>query len=205
MSKPKKTLLKMILIGDSSVGKSSLMNQFINKNFNSQYKATIGADFLTKEIDVDNQSIALQVWDTAGHEKFMSFGQAFYRGSDCCFLVFDVTNEISFKSLDTWKNEFLSGSNLTDTTDFPFVVMANKVDGDSGQRVISNDMIREWCDNNGNIPFYETSAKSGVNVDDAFITVAKKVVLSMKQDDDTTTPVSTINIEDKRDSSKGCC
>ena len=75
----KKIVLKVILIGDSSVGKSCLMNKFINQTFSAQYKATIGADFLTKEISIDGQSVAMQVWDTAGHEKFMSFGQSFYR------------------------------------------------------------------------------------------------------------------------------
>ena len=86
----RKVLLKMILIGDSGVGKSSLMNQFIEKTFTAQYKATIGADFLTKEVSINGTATTLQIWDTAGHEKFMSFGAAFYRGSDCCLLVVDV-------------------------------------------------------------------------------------------------------------------
>ncbi|GAB1221370.1 hypothetical protein ENUP19_0080G0007 [Entamoeba nuttalli] len=207
MNKPKKTLLKMILIGDSAVGKSSLMNQFINKSFTAQYKATIGADFLTKEIDVDGESVALQVWDTAGHEKFMSFGQAFYRGSDCCFLVFDVTNEQSFQSLDTWKNDFLSGANPTNATNFPFVVMGNKVDEDAAKRVVSNEQAKDWCENNGDIPYYETSAKSGLNVEEAFLTVARKVVKTMKKEDNHPVPISTISIDGNTSTepNKSCC
>lgn len=86
MASRKKTLLKVIILGDSSVGKTSLMNQYVNRKFSNQYKATIGADFLTKELTVDDRTVTMQIWDTAGQERFQSLGVAFYRGADCCVL-----------------------------------------------------------------------------------------------------------------------
>ena len=183
MSKKDKMVLKLIMIGNSGVGKSSLMNQFINKSFTSQYKATIGADFLTKEIEVDRETVALQIWDTAGHEKFMSFGQAFYRGSDCCFLVCDVTNELSFTALDSWKADFIAGANPPNVKDFPFVLLANKCDDDPDHRVGAREMLERWCENNNNIPFYEPAAKTGQNVDDAFLVVAQRVARTSTKTD----------------------
>ena len=79
--------MKVIILGDSGVGKTSLMNQFVNKKFSNQYKATIGADFLTKEVMVDDRLVTMQIWDTAGQERFQSLGVAFYRGADSCVLV----------------------------------------------------------------------------------------------------------------------
>ncbi|KAL7714569.1 Ras-related protein Rab-7b [Entamoeba marina] len=205
--KNKKVLLKMILIGDSGVGKSSLMNQFIEKTFSAQYKATIGADFLTKEVNVDGTAVTLQIWDTAGHEKFMSFGAAFYRGSDCCLLVLDVTSEQSFKSLDTWKKEFLNGANVANPSNFPFVVLVNKMDEDQSKHAVSISEVKQWCESNGSIPCYETSAKTGAQVDGAFLDVATKVVQSMKTEP-TSGSTGSINIqtqESKSSSKGGCC
>ncbi|KAG1443254.1 hypothetical protein G6F56_010742 [Rhizopus delemar] len=95
----KKVLLKVIILGDSGVGKTSLMNQYVNKKFSNQYKATIGADFLTKEVMVDDRLVTMQIWDTAGQERFQSLGVAFYRGADCCVLAYDVNNSKSFEAL----------------------------------------------------------------------------------------------------------
>merc|ERR1719456_1324117 len=103
----KKVLLKVIILGDSGVGKTSLMNQYVNKKFTNQYKATIGADFLTKEVMIDDKLVTMQIWDTAGQERFQSLGVAFYRGADCCVLVYDLTVPKTFESLDSWREEFL--------------------------------------------------------------------------------------------------
>merc|ERR1719473_1870579 len=102
MAHRKKVLLKVIILGDSGVGKTSLMNQYVNKKFSNQYKATIGADFLTKEVLLDEKLVTMQIWDTAGQERFQSLGVAFYRGADACVLVYDITNARSFSQLQTW-------------------------------------------------------------------------------------------------------
>ncbi|XP_028101619.1 ras-related protein Rab7-like isoform X2 [Camellia sinensis] len=107
MSVRRRTLLKVIVLGDSGVGKTSLMNQYVHKKFSQQYKATIGADFVTKELQIDDRLVTLQIWDTAGQERFQSLGVAFYRGADCCVLVYDVNVMKSFDTLNNWHEEFL--------------------------------------------------------------------------------------------------
>ena len=75
------------------------MNQYVNRKFSKQYKATIGADFLTKEVQVDDRLVTMQIWDTAGQERFQSLGVAFYRGADCCVLCYDVNTQKTFENL----------------------------------------------------------------------------------------------------------
>merc|ERR1711871_474273 len=147
----KKVLLKVIILGDSSVGKTSLMNMYMNRKFNNQYKATIGADFLTKEVMVDpagggeQRLVTMQIWDTAGQERFQSLGVAFYRGADACILVFDLTQKKSFDALTTWKEEFLIQSSPPgEPKAFPFVVLGNKSDL-KDNRVVSRKQAEEFC------------------------------------------------------------
>merc|ERR1712130_429684 len=160
MSGRKKVLLKVIILGDSGVGKTSLMNQYVNKKFSNQYKATIGADFLTKEVMVDERLVTMQIWDTAGQERFQSLGVAFYRGADCCVLVFDVNIAKTFENLDLWRDEFLIQAAPRDPENFPFVVIGNKIDVDGGSsRVVSKKKATTWCQSKGDVPYFETSAK----------------------------------------------
>lgn len=111
-----------------SVGKTSLMERYIEHRFSHQYKATIGADFLTKDVVIDDAPVNLQIWDTAGQERYQSLGSAFYRGADACVLVYDMTDMRSFDALDSWRDEFLISAAPRDPDSFPFVVMGNKVD-----------------------------------------------------------------------------
>lgn len=167
------------------------MNQYVNKKFSNQYKATIGADFLTKEVTVDDRLVTMQVshiieflplsrwrrhlnpvlwvqtWDTAGQERFQSLGVAFYRGADCCVLVFDVNVAKTFENLDSWRDEFLIQAGPRDPENFPFVVLGNKIDLEN-QRVVSQKRALAWCQSKGNIPYFETSAKEAINVEQAF-------------------------------------
>lgn len=174
MSSRRKVLLKVIILGDSGVGKTSLMNQFVNKKFSNQYKATIGADFLTKEVMVDDRLVTLQIWDTAGQERFQSLGVAFYRGADCCVLVYDVSNPQTFKALESWRDEFLIQASPKDPENFPFVVLGNKVDLDF--RAVTSTRAQAWCQVKGGIPHFETSAKENINVELAFQTIAKNAL-----------------------------
>ncbi|CAB3405600.1 unnamed protein product [Caenorhabditis bovis] len=177
----KKALLKVIILGDSGVGKTSLMNQYVNRRFSNQYKATIGADFLTRDVQIDDRTVTLQIWDTAGQERFQSLGVAFYRGADCCVLAFDVTNAASFKSLDSWRDEFLIQASPRDPEHFPFVLLGNKVDLES-QRAVSSKRAQSWCQTKGNIPYYEVSAKEALNVESAFLAIARDALAREAQD-----------------------
>ncbi|KAI6225114.1 Ras domain containing protein [Aphelenchoides fujianensis] len=177
----KKALLKVIILGDTGVGKTSLMNQYVNNRFSTQYKATIGADFLTKDITVDNKLVTVQIWDTAGQERFQSLGVAFYRGADCCVLTYDITNGNSFKSLETWRDEFLVQASPRDPENFPFVLLGNKIDLES-KRAVSERRAQSWCQGKNNMPYFEVSAKDGVNVEDAFQAIARAALQRDSQD-----------------------
>ncbi|CAL1134915.1 unnamed protein product, partial [Cladocopium goreaui] len=175
MSAKKKVLLKVIILGDSGVGKTSLMNQYVNKKFTNQYKATIGADFLTKEVMIDDKLVTMQIWDTAGQERFQSLGVAFYRGADCCVLVHDLTVPKTFESLEVWRDEFLIQASPRDPDNFPFVVLGNKADLES-KRKVTAAKATQWCKSKNSIPYHETSAATAQNVEVAFQEIARRAL-----------------------------
>ncbi|KAJ1833587.1 Ras- protein Rab-7A [Coemansia sp. RSA 2711] len=175
--------IKAIILGDSGVGKTSLMHQYVRGTFSTQYKATIGADFMKKVVKLeDGRTVDVSCWDTAGQERFQSLGVAFYRGADCCILCFDVTNARSFENLESWRDEFLIQVGPRDPESFPFVVMGNKIDME-GKRAVSQKRAMEWCASKGNIPYFEASAKKDINVEDAFKTVVRNAMDQEAEED----------------------
>ena len=185
MSSRKKVLLKIIILGDSGVGKTSLMNQYVNQRFSSQYKATIGADFLTKEVTIDDKLVTLQIWDTAGQERFQSLGVAFYRGADACILVYDITSEKSFEQLNSWRDEFLNHAKPRSPENFPFVVIGNKVDRPEADRRVPKSNANNWCKSKGPkpIPNFETSANETVKLEAAFLEAAQAALQQSSQEE----------------------
>jgi len=172
----KKMLLKILILGDSGVGKTCLMNQYVTQKYSKQYRATIGADFLTKEIIVDDTHVTLQIWDTSGQERFQSLGASFFRGADACVLVFDITDSKSFENLGTWMNEFLNQATPQKPDKFPFVIVGNKLDLAASRRIVSDTRARAWCAEKNDIPYFETSAKDAINVEQVFQTIARKAI-----------------------------
>eukprot|EP01127_Copromyxa_protea_P018590 TRINITY_DN587_c0_g1_i1.p1 TRINITY_DN587_c0_g1~~TRINITY_DN587_c0_g1_i1.p1 ORF type:complete len:160 (+),score=18.25 TRINITY_DN587_c0_g1_i1:300-779(+) len=124
-----------------------------------------------QEISEDDKVTTLQIWDTAGAERFSSLGRVYYRGADCCLLVFDVSVPRTIDSLKFWKSEFQQFCGASE--DFPFIVLANKVDRED--RCISNEEIQSWCSENGLSIVMETSSKTGQNVELAFIKAVKMI------------------------------
>jgi Ras-related protein Rab-7A len=147
-----------------------------------------------------------QTWDTAGQERFQSLGVAFYRGADCCVLVFDVNVAKTFENLDSWRDEFLIQAGPRDPDNFPFVVLGNKIDLEN-QRVVSQKKALAWCQAKGNIPYFETSAKEAINVEQAFQTIARNALKQETEDDlyipDTVDVNASAPAADKKFSS--CC
>jgi Ras-related protein Rab-7A len=190
----------------SSVGKTSLLLRYVENSFTIATKSTIGADFLSKQIDVDGKPVTLQIWvrrksftdaiqnqsrafvhslfflfqDTAGQERFQGLGTSFFRGADGVIFVFDVTRQSTFDELGPWMKSFLIQTNQEGNTAFPMLVLANKVDLDD--RVVTRKQCEQWCDQL-NIPFYETSAKEAINVDKAFEEITRLVLSKTKEDD----------------------
>eukprot|EP01119_Soliformovum_irregulare_P006668 TRINITY_DN188_c0_g1_i1.p1 TRINITY_DN188_c0_g1~~TRINITY_DN188_c0_g1_i1.p1 ORF type:complete len:206 (-),score=41.37 TRINITY_DN188_c0_g1_i1:62-679(-) len=185
-----KVLLKVVILGNAGVGKTSVMNQYVNRKFSAAYKATIGADFLTREVMVDGKLVTMQIWDTAGQDRFQSLGVAFYRGSDACILVYDVNNGASFEALQTWKDEFLLQARPSHPEEIPFVVLGNKIDMPEN-RMVSQRRAQTWCQS-FNAPHYETSAKDGINIEQAFATMAQRVVSQAKDPEPITFPPGPI-------------
>jgi len=167
----RKIMLKVIVLGESGVGKTSLLLRYVSNKFTIATKSTIGTDFLTKQIDVGDKTVTLQIWDTAGQERFQGLGSAFFRGSDGVLFVFDVTRKETFNELERWKQTFLIQIGQEGNNDFPVVIVANKVDR-ADERQVSKEEMETWASNQG-VPIIETSAKSGENVEEAFQKIAR--------------------------------
>jgi len=170
-----KVLLKVIILGDSGVGKTSLMNKYVSDKFSKQYKATIGADFLTKEIEIDDKAVTLQIWDTAGQERFQSLGTSFYRGADCCIVVYSITDSRSFDNLEQWTDEFLAQAQPQNPEQFPFVCIGNKLDLES-ERQVERGQAEQWATGRNNMQLFEASAFTGEKVADAFRKMAEEAM-----------------------------
>ena len=151
----------MVVLGDSSVGKTSIMHKYVKQTFSKTYKATIGADFMTKELFVGEKLVTVQIWDTAGQERFMTLGPAFYKGADCCVIVYDITDERTFENLENWRDEFLHHAGSDEG--FPFMVIGNKLDREE-ERAISAHKAESWARSRA-YSFFEASAKDGTNIE----------------------------------------
>ncbi|XP_034489055.1 ras-related protein Rab-7a-like [Drosophila innubila] len=180
MTSPLKLKQKVLIVGNSGVGKSALIQQYVDEIFTDTV-ATVAVDISVKKIVINNNVITLQIWDTAGQERHRAISKAYYRGADSCILVFDVTDRTSFKDLDSWRDEFLIQVNPQNSEHFPFVVLGNKVD--LNNRNVSTEEAQLWCKKH-KIPYFETSAKDGSSLKDAFKTVAQKVFATKAIDDD---------------------
>lgn len=171
---PKPTFLKVVLLGDGGVGKSSLIQRFVSNKYDPSLFHTIGVEFLNKDLEVDADRYTLQIWDTAGQERFKSLRTPFYRGTDCCLLTYAIDDSQSFQNIAMWKKEFLYYADVKDPDNFPFVVLGNKSDLAS-ERKVSTDEAKDWCSKNGKLPHFETSAKDAINVDLAFAAAIRGV------------------------------
>jgi Ras-related protein Rab-7A len=176
-----KSIYKIIIIGDSSVGKTSLLKRYITDNFSERYKSTIGVDFLNKILKINNRLIEVQIWDTAGTDRFYSMSNAFYRGTDACIVVFDLTNIKSFLNLESWIDEFLINANPIEPESYPFAIVGNKADLHDEIKIFPN-MINKFCQTK-NINYFETSSKLNINIDAVFEYLIDRIISQDKNID----------------------
>ena len=167
-----RVVVKVIVLGSSNVGKTSLMRRFTQGQFTERRQATTGADYLSKRLVLHGTSVVLQIWDTAGQERFHhgTLGAAFYRGSDAAILVYDVTRPKTFEQVERWRGELLERIDSPDS--FPCVVFGNKTDASRSEEVaLDRPAVLAWCRQRG-IGHVETSAKDGTGVDAAMEAIA---------------------------------
>ncbi|CBH14575.1 small GTPase, putative [Trypanosoma equiperdum] len=212
---PNRQLLKIIILGDSGVGKTALVHQYVNKNFDNRYKATIGADFLTRDVEIDGKLVTLQIWDTAGQERFQSLGSAFYRGADACVLVFDLTDSESFSHINSWLEEFRAQAGQREC-----VLIGNKSDL-TERRQVTSRTAEAWCESlkngeggdaslgaaageetMGSIQYFEASAKANVGVEEAFLTVSKAALAKKATAEEGVALPQSIRLGQQRPSTK---
>ena len=170
-------MLKVMILGDASVGKTTILNQYVNREFSSNYKPTIGSDFMSKQAEVDGTFITLQLWDTAGQERYQSLGPTFYRGANCCIFVYDVTNLNSLTNLEKWYQGFVDQLKPPEISDFPFVLLGNKCDLDHN---VDQKIIDDFVSTHGSIEHFFVSAKTSENSAVAFDTLIRKTIFKQK-------------------------
>ena len=163
-------ILKFLLIGNTSVGKSSLLLRFSENTFEQNFLPTIGVDFKTRTFSLDKKTLKIQIWDTAGQERFKNITSSYYKGAHGVILVYDITNKRSFDDLEIWVGEIEKNSSDNALR----ILLGNKNDL-SQKRVIDNNEGFEFAKKN-KMDFIETSAKNSSNVEKAFFNLAKKVV-----------------------------
>ncbi|XP_069101752.1 ras-related protein Rab-8A isoform X1 [Argopecten irradians] len=173
MAKTYDYLFKLLLIGDSGVGKTCVLFRFSEDAFNSTFISTIGIDFKIRTIELDGKKIKLQIWDTAGQERFRTITTAYYRGAMGIMLVYDITNEKSFENIRNWIRNIEEHA----SQDVEKMILGNKCDMND-KRMVSKERGEQLAIEHG-IKFMETSAKASINVEDAFFTLARDIKAKM--------------------------
>lgn len=160
---------KLVLLGESSVGKSSLVLRFVKGQFHEFQESTIGAAFLTQTVQIDDTTVKFEIWDTAGQERYHSLAPMYYRGAQAAIVVYDLSNKETFQKAQTWVKELQRQAS-------PSIVIAlagNKLDL-AQKRQVSYEEAKAYADECG-LLFMETSAKTAANVMDIFTSIAKKL------------------------------
>ena len=155
-------MFKVVLVGDSFVGKTNIMSKYIKNEFHEDSKATVGVEFGSKQFTVEGHSIKAQIWDTAGQERYKAITSAYYKGAKGAFIVYDITRKQSFDSVEKWVNDVTAVADKKIT----IILIGNKCDLED-QRQITKEQGEEKA-NKLEIAFLETSALSGENLDKAF-------------------------------------
>ncbi|KAI8086287.1 GTP-binding protein ypt1 [Halteromyces radiatus] len=181
-------LFKLLLIGDSGVGKSCLLLRFADDTYTESYISTIGVDFKIRTIELEGKTVKLQIWDTAGQERFRTITSSYYRGAHGIIVVYDVTDQDSFNNVKQWLSEIeryaAEGVNK--------LLVGNKSDL-VDKKVVDTEQAKELADSL-KIPLLETSAKDATNVEQAFLTMAKQIKDRMGSTMQQQQPKSTVKV-----------
>ena len=169
-------LLKYIIIGDSAVGKSNILTQYVYEKFNEEFQSTLGVEFAAKNTVIDNKIYRIQIWDTAGAENFRSITRAYYKNSVCAFIVYDITKRETFENVQVWLDDIKNQCPQT----VLLVLVGNKLDLEN-ERQISYEEGESFAQKN-NMYFFETSAKTGVNIENLFLKSVETINERIQED-----------------------
>ena len=190
---------RVIVIGDTRVGKTSLMNRLVFDTFDEDQAITVGASHQMLLKDVDGQKLQVQIWDTAGQERFKSLGPIYFRKSAGCIAVYDQTNSDSFTNLEEWIKSFteVAGSNTV------IGIAANKADLEE-EKEVSFVEAQRWADHN-NYLIEETSAKEGSGINELFQKLCQKLIIRQQNLRESDYPQRALNVKDIKEPEKSCC
>lgn len=192
-------LVKVLILGDTSVGKTNLTLRYTEDDFNNNHITTIGFDYKTKVVNYEEQKqskyVKLQIWDTSGQERYMAITKNIYKRVQGIILVFDVTEINTFNNIEKWLNT------LKDNGEFPITLVGNKID--LKNRVVSYKEGKELADKH-KLCYFETSAKDNINVAQPFEYITKIIIKSNKRNVKPSVKLQKINRKDKV-KKKGCC
>ncbi len=167
--------IKIIVVGDSGVGKTNLINRFASDKFDTNSKATIGVEFVYKTLKINKEVIKVEVWDTAGQERYRAITSSYYKGAKGAIIVYDITNEDSFNNVESWMNEVTKKGK----TDMQFLLVGNKKDLINDRKVTEQKGIDKAKELNMNL--FEASALEKTNVNEAFNYLVKEIYLNIRK------------------------
>ena len=200
-------MFKVVLVGDSFVGKTNIMSKYLKNEFHDDSKATVGVEFGSKQFNIEGHTIKVQIWDTAGQERYKAITSAYYKGAKGAFIVYDITRKNSFESVEKWVSDVTAVADKKIT----IVLIGNKSDLED-QRQVTKEQAEEKS-NKLEIAFLETSALSGENLEKAFEMMINEVYkkchdeMLAEGDVDIIEGGQEINLNKKNDASgeKKCC
>ena len=177
MSVKEDVILKILVLGDSAVGKTSLSLQYVENYFPESYISTVGVEYKNKPVKLNNTNILLQIWDTCGQERYKSLSKTFMKGADGIIFVYDISNRQTFDHIKDWIMESQSSNN-----EFKKIIVGNKIDLPPERRKVSQEVLTKYS-NDKKIQGIETSAKSGENVEKAFLMLTKLIIGNMTKEE----------------------
>ncbi|CAD6648217.1 BAG_1a_G0049170.mRNA.1.CDS.1 [Saccharomyces cerevisiae] len=173
------TSIKLVLLGEAAVGKSSIVLRFVSNDFAENKEPTIGAAFLTQRVTINEHTVKFEIWDTAGQERFASLAPMYYRNAQAALVVYDVTKPQSFIKARHWVKELHEQA----SKDIIIALVGNKIDmlQEGGERKVASEEGEKLAEEKG-LLFFETSAKTGENVNDVFLGIGEKIPLKTAEE-----------------------
>ena len=200
MSSESSKTFKILTIGESGVGKTCILRRFVENKFLKNHLATIGIDFKTKTLNINNQEIKLKIWDTAGQERFRNITTQYYKGADGIVLIYDVTDDASYEKIRDWMEQILSN---TKREDIGLVLLGNKCDMEP--RAVTEEQGNKMAEEL-KVSYFETSALTGQGINEAFNELTRDIMKRKGVDNGGNENLELKNnVSKKKKDGSGCC